>query len=66
MKNRFLWGSILAAALVGALIYLYGGSQVPADQAALETVTPQTLSAIKDQFNTAGAEVRVLVLRSPT
>jgi hypothetical protein len=59
-------GSILAAALVGALIYLYGGSQVPPGQAALETVTAQTVSAIKDQFNAAGAEVRVLVLLSPT
>ena len=66
MKSRFLWGSILAAGLAGVLIYLHGGGQVPPGQAPLGAVTAQTVSAIKEQFNAAGAEVRVLVLLSPT
>ena len=66
MKSRFLLGTIVGAALVGLMIYLYGGSQVPPGQAPLEAVTAQTVSAIKDQFNARGAGPKVLVLLSPT
>lgn len=66
MKSRYVWGGILGAALAGGLLYLHGGSQVPPGQAPLQPLTAQSVAAFKDQFNAASAEVRVLVLLSPT
>lgn len=66
MKHKFILAAILTLALIGALIYFYGGSQAPAGQAALQSLTSQNLSAIKTSFNTAKGDTRVLLLLSPT
>lgn len=66
MKIRYVLGAILAAALVGGLVYFYGGSQVPSGQTPLQALTPQSIAGIKDAFNAAAGDVRVLVLLSPT
>lgn len=59
-------GAILAAALVWGLVHFYGGSQVPSGQPPLEALTPQHVDAVKEAFNAAGSDVRVLALLSPT
>ena len=66
MKRKFIFGAILAMALIGALVHFYGGSQVPPGQAPLQSLIPQNLSAIKSSFNAAKDDVRVLLLLSPT
>jgi hypothetical protein len=64
MKRKLILG--LTLALIGALVYSYGGGQVPAGQAPLQRLTPQNLSAIRNSFNAAKDDARVLLLLSPT
>jgi hypothetical protein len=66
MNRRYLVGGILTVAVIGALIYFYGGSQGPAGQAPLESLTAQNSANIKNRFNAAKDDVRVLLLLSPT
>jgi len=66
MKRKFTVGAILATALVGALLYFYGGSQAPSGQAPLQILTPQNVAEVKNAFNAEADNVRVLALLSPT
>jgi hypothetical protein len=66
MSSRSIWGVIAAALLIAALVYFYGGSQAPAGQPPLESLTPQTAVAVKSAFNAAKDDVRVLLFLSPT
>lgn len=66
MKRRYIVGAVLAAVLIAALVYLYGGSQTPSGQPPLQNVTAQNVGEIKNDFNAARGEVRVLLLLSPT
>jgi len=66
MKRRYIFGVVLVALLAAAALYLYGGGQTPSGQPPLEKVTAQNVSEIKNEFNAAKDEVRVLVLLSPT
>lgn len=66
MKSRYVLGAILAAGLVGGLVYFFGGSQVPSGQPPLQALTPQSVGGIKNALNAAAGDVRVLVLLSPT
>lgn len=66
MKRRYLFGGIAAALLFAAVLYLYGGRQTPSGQPPLQNVTTQSIGEIKTAFNAAQAEVRVLLLLSPT
>jgi hypothetical protein len=63
-RKAFL--AIPAALLLGAGMYFYGGHRAPPTQPALVDLTSQTLSKIENAFNDANADVRVLVLLSPT
>jgi hypothetical protein len=65
MKRRYILG-ILVALLLGALVYVYGGSQVPPGQPPLRRITAQNVGEIKSEFNAARDDVRVLLLLSPT
>jgi hypothetical protein len=49
-----------------ALVYFYGGSQVPSGQPPLRSVTAENLGEIKNEFNAATNEIRILLLLSPT
>lgn len=66
MKRKYILSAILIAVLIGAAIYFYGGSQAPPGQPPLERLTAQNVSAVKNAFNAAKADVRVLLLLSPT
>jgi hypothetical protein len=66
MKSKYLISALLTALLVGALVYFYGGSQPPAGQPPLQSLTAQNVAEIKNEFNAAKDDVRVLLLLSPT
>jgi hypothetical protein len=66
MKSKYLISALLTALLVGALVYFYGGSQPPAGQPLLQSLTAQNVAEIKNEFNAAKDDVRVLLLLSPT
>jgi len=58
---------ILALATGAALFYyFYAGHKTPSGQAPLMELSAQSLPSIKSAFNEAQADVRVLVLLSPT
>lgn len=64
--KRYVPSALMAAALLAALVYFYGGSQVPAGQPPLLSLTPQNVTGFKTAFNAAKDDVRVLLLLSPT
>jgi hypothetical protein len=66
MKRKYLAGAAAAAILFILLFYVYGGSQAPQGQPPLQTITAQNISEIRNQFNMAKDDVRVLLLLSPT
>jgi hypothetical protein len=66
MKRRHVVGAVLLALLVAAALYLYSGGQTPSGQAPLRNVTAGNVVEIKNEFNAAKDEVRVLLLLSPT
>ena len=65
MKARHIVGAVLAALLIAAVLYLYGRRQTPSAQAPLQNVTTQNVTEIKNDFNAAKRDVRVLLLLSP-
>jgi hypothetical protein len=57
---------IAAAVLIGTLVYFYGAGRTPSGQPPLVPLSAGNLSSIRDSFNAARADVRVLLLLSPT
>jgi len=66
MKFRYIVGALVAVLLAGGLFYFYGGSQAPAGQTPLKSLTADNVAEVKNQFNAAKDSVRVLLLLSPT
>jgi hypothetical protein len=66
MKQKYLAGGTASIILILLLIYAYGGGHTPQGQPPLQTLTVQNLSEIRNQFNAAKDDVRVLLLLSPT
>ena len=66
MKSRNIALGLTALAVFAGLFYLYGGHQTPIGQAPLADLNSVNLSALKDEFNASHADVRMLVLLSPT
>ncbi len=66
MNRKRVLLAVLTVALFGALLYFYGGSQAPPGQAPLQSLTTQNVDGIRNAFNAAKDDVRVLVLLSPT
>jgi hypothetical protein len=66
MKGKFILGALVGLLLISTLAYLYGGSQAPPGQPPLESVTALNVADVKNQFNSAKDDVRVLLLLSPT
>ena len=66
MKPKYIVGAVLVTLLLAAVVYLYGGGQAPSGQPPLRNLTAQSTREIKNEFNTAKDEPRVLLLLSPT
>jgi hypothetical protein len=66
MKRIVTIGLLLSALVLAALFYFGGGGQPPSGQPALLSLTPRNVIEIKDEFNAAKGDVRLLLLLSPT
>jgi hypothetical protein len=66
MKRGYIVGTILVGLLATASLYLYHGGQTPAGQPPLHNLSTQSVGEIKNEFNAAKDDVRVLLLLSPT
>ena len=66
MKRRSTALGLAALAVFGVLFYLYGGHQTPSGQPPLADLNAANLNAFKDEFNRSHADIRVLLLLSPT
>jgi hypothetical protein len=66
MGAKFILAATLTLVLIAAVFYFYGDGQVPAGQAPLERLTPQSVGSLENAFNAAKDDVRVLLLLSPT
>ena len=66
MKRRSVGLALAALSIFTGLFYLYGGHQTPTGQAPLADLNATNLSELKNEFNGSQANVRMLVLLSPT
>lgn len=66
MKRRNIVLGLTAFAVFAGLFYLYGGHLTPRGQAPLAHLNSANISGLKDEFNASHADVRMLVLLSPT
>jgi hypothetical protein len=66
MKRRSVGLALSALAIFAGLFFLYGGHQAPSGQAPLAHLNAANLSELKNEFNGTQANVRMLVLLSPT
>jgi hypothetical protein len=66
MKRKYIINGAIGAVLLAALVYFYGGSQTPTGQPPLRSLSADNLSELKNEFNAAKNDTRVLLLLSPT
>ena len=66
MKRAYIVGAIPVALLAAAVFYLYGAGQTPPGQPPMKNLRAQSIGEIKNQFNAAKDDIRVLLLLSPT
>ena len=66
MKRAYIVGAIPLALLAAAVFYLYGAGQTPPGQPPMKNLSAQSVGEIKNEFNAAKDDVRVLLLLSPT
>jgi len=66
MKRRSVGLGLAALTIFAGLFYLYGGHRTPNGQAPLADLNAANLGKLKNAFNGSKANVRMLVLLSPT
>lgn len=66
MNRRNVGLGLSALAIFVGLFYFYGGHQTPRGQAPLADLNAANLGELKNEFNDSKANVRILVLLSPT
>jgi hypothetical protein len=66
MTRRNIALGLAALAIFAGLFYFYGGHQTPSGQPPLADLSTANLSELKNEFNSSHANVRMLVLLSPT
>jgi hypothetical protein len=66
MKRGNVGLGLVALAIFAGLFYLYGGHQTPTGQPPLADLNAANLGQLKDEFNGSHANVRILLLLSPT
>ena len=66
MKRKYVLGALLATFLLAAALYFNRQGQAPAGQPPIQNLTAQNVADFKQAFNAGAADVRVLLLLSPT
>jgi hypothetical protein len=66
MTRRNIGLGLAALAILAGLFYFYGGHQTPTGQTPLANLNAANLSELRNEFNGCHANVRLLVLLSPT
>lgn len=66
MKRKYAIASLAAVIVLALLFYFYGGSQAPPGQPPLQNLNARNIAHLRNQFNAAKDDVRVLLLLSPT
>ena len=66
MTRRNVGLALAALSIFAGLFYFYGGHQTPSGQAPLAGLNAANLTELKNEFNESHANVRMLVLLSPT
>ena len=66
MNRRNVGLGLSALAIFVGLFYFYGGHQTPRGQVPLADLNAANLGELKNEFNDSRANVRILVLLSPT
>jgi hypothetical protein len=66
LKRKYILGALVAVIVLAALVYFYAGSQAPAGQPQLSSLTAQNVVEVKNHFNMTKDDVRMLLLLSPT
>jgi hypothetical protein len=66
MTRRSIGLALGALVIFAGVFYLYGGHQTPSGQPPLANLNVENLGELKNEFNVNQANVRVLVLLSPT
>ena len=66
MKRRNVGLGLAALTIFAGLFYLYGGHQTPTGQAPLADLNAANVGELRNEFNGSQANVRMLVLLSPT
>jgi hypothetical protein len=66
MKRLSLALGLSTLAIFAGVFFLYGGHQTPSGQAPLANLDAANLGELKNEFNGSHANVRMLVLLSPT
>ena len=66
LRRTYIVGAALVTLVAAAALYLYGGGRVPAGQPPLQKISAHGVGEIKNEFNAAKDDVRVLLLLSPT
>jgi hypothetical protein len=66
MRNRLLIGTVLAALLLLAGVYLWGPSKTPAGQPPLSVLSASNFSEFQSAFDSATDDPRIILLLSPT
>jgi hypothetical protein len=66
VKRQSIGLGLTALVVFAGLFYLYGGHQTPSGQPPLTNLNAANVNQLKDEFNASHAEVRMLVLLSPT
>ena len=66
MTRRNVGLALAALSIFAVLFYFYSGHQTPSGQAPLAALNAANLAELKNEFNESHANVRMLVLLSPT
>ena len=65
-RRRIVIGTWLTVLLVALAWWRFGAHDVPSGQPPLATLDATTVSALREDFNAAAGQVRIIVLLSPT
>ena len=66
MKQNYILSAIRTILLFAAILLLGCQGQTPNGQRSIRSLTPQNVTDVRDQFNAAKDDVRLLILLSPT